>query len=414
MNQTTNSDDQHHVFKPLSGRKILFGVSGGIACFKAAEYVRNLMREGAEVQVVLTANACKFVTENTFSALSGKKSLSRLFDSSNCYEIPHIKLARQSDLFVVVPATADIMAKFAHGIADDLLSTLFLSFTGPVILFPSMNPDMYGHPATQANMTILKQRGTQVVEPETGTVVCGARGRGRLPGWDKVLFRIKSALWPKPLSGKKILVTAGPTREPVDPVRFLSNRSSGKMGFRLAEAASLRGGTVNLVTGPVALQDPMGVNVARVETSRQMADAVFSLSDEMDIIIMAAAVSDYAPAVFHGQKLKKSTEKPNLELARTADILMELGRKKTGMQVLAGFCAESQDLLQNAFKKLRKKNLDLIIANDITEPGAGFDSDTNRVLIIDAEENVEELPILDKAEVSERILTKIQKIMAVK
>ena len=414
MNQNKNAEKADHVHMPLSGKKILFGVTGGIACFKAAEYVRNLTKEGAEVQTVLTKNACRFVTENTFAALSGKKAESSMFDPSRCHEIPHIALARKADLLVVLPATADIIAKFAHGIADDLLSTLFLSFSGPVLLFPSMNPDMYGHPATQANIEILRQRGAEVVEPESGTVVCGTRGKGRLPGWGPVLFRIKKALWPKDLKDKKILITAGPTREPIDPVRFISNRSSGKMGCRLAEAAALRGGKVHLVSGPVALESPGDVEVTRVETAKEMAEAVFHLAEHMDIVIMAAAVSDYAPVELHEHKLKKTDEILNLQLERTTDILWELGQKKTDRQVLVGFCAESQNLVENAFLKLKKKNLDLIIANDITEPGAGFDSDTNRVIIIDAEENIEELPMLDKAEVSERVLDKIREMMTAK
>ncbi len=414
MDRNEHPEENRHVFRPLSGKKILFGVTGGIACFKAAEYVRNLVKEGAEVEVILTKNARNFVTEHSFSALSGKRAETELFDPATCHEIPHISLARRADLLVVLPATADILAKFAHGIADDLLSTVFLSLTGPVLLFPSMNPDMYSHPATQANIHTLKKRGTEVVEPESGLVVCGARGKGRLPSWDTVLFRIKKALWQKNLEGKKILVTAGPTREAIDPVRFISNRSSGKMGFKLAEAASLRGAEVHLVAGPVSLERPGDVNFYTVESAKDMAEAVFSVSGQMDVIIMAAAVSDYAPQLKHENKIKKTGETLELKLARTTDILMNLGQEKPDWQILAGFCAESQNLVENAFSKLRKKNLDLIIANDITEPGAGFDSDTNRVIIIDAEENIEELPMLDKAEVAERILDKIVELMDLK
>jgi len=412
VNQNTDTDRRGPVFKPLSGKKILFGVTGGIACFKAAEYVRRLSREGAEVQTVLTKNASRFVTEITFSALSGQKAQSHLFDIDQCHEIPHISLAKKAELLVVLPATADIIAKFAHGLADDLLSTLLLSFKGPVVIFPSMNPDMYGNQATQANLELLKERGVTIVEPDTGIVVCGARGKGRLPHWDKILHHIKKALWPKTLGKKNILITAGPTREHLDPVRFISNRSSGKMGFRLAEAASLRDANTNLVSGPVSLRDPIDVMVKKVETAREMAEAVFSLAPEMDVIIMAAAVSDYTPLTVHPHKLKKTGKELDVRLTPTTDILMELGKKKGSNQILVGFCAESQDLVENAFAKLRKKNLDLIIANDITQPGAGFDVDTNRVLMIDQEENVEELPMMDKAEVSERILDKIEEIIA--
>ncbi len=414
MDQLTNSNEGYHVFMPLSGKRIILGVTGGIACFKAAEYARNLSKEGASVQPLLTENACRFVTEHTFSALTGHRTRTQAFDPSATHEIPHIKLAQKADLLMVLPATADIIAKFAHGIADNLLTTLFLSFKRPVLIFPSMNPDMYNHPATQTNLEILKARGNIIVEPESGTVVCGARGKGKLAGWEKVLYHVKKALWPKPLKDRKILITAGPTREPLDPVRFISNRSSGKMGYKLAEAASLRGADVNLVSGPVALKDPMGTKVKRVETAKEMAQAVFSLAEQMDIVIMAAAVADYSPARFSRQKIKKSDKDIDIELTRTTDILMKLGEKKTDRVILVGFCAESQDLVQNAFAKLRKKNLDLIIANDITQPGAGFDSDTNRVLLIDQEENVEELPLMDKAEVAERILDKIQEIIALR
>ncbi|RUM89345.1 MAG: bifunctional phosphopantothenoylcysteine decarboxylase/phosphopantothenate--cysteine ligase CoaBC, partial [Thermodesulfatator sp.] len=295
--------------------------------------------------------------------------------------------------------------------ADDFLSTLFLSFTRPILIFPSMNPNMYSNAATQANIATLRQRGLNVIEPEAGTVVCGAKGKGRLPAWETCLFHIKKALWPKRLAGKKVLISAGPTREPIDPVRFISNRSSGKMGYKLAEAAALRGAEVHLVTGPVALDAMPEVNLHRVETAEEMAKAIFSLADNMDIIIMAAAVSDYSPAKRHTHKLKKSEEKLSLELVRTTDILAQIGHNKTDRLVLVGFCAESHDLEKNAFSKLEKKNLDLIVANDITLPGAGFDVETNKVLIIDREENVEELPLMHKALVSEHILDKIQELM---
>ncbi len=414
MEQDRDFDTEYNTFKPLSDRKILFGVTGGIACFKAAEYVRNLAKEGASVQPVITKSAEKFVTCCTFSALSGQKAALDLFDESSCHEIPHIRFAQKAEVMVVLPATANIIAKFAHGIADDLLSTIFLSFTGPVLLFPSMNPDMYSHAATQANISSLRQRGTYIIEPEEGIVVCGAKGKGRLPGWETCLFHIKKALWPKGLLGKKILVTAGPTREQIDPVRFISNRSSGKMGYKLAEAAALRGAQVHLVSGPVSLSAPSEVKLHKVETAEEMAQAVFSLADKMDVIIMAAAVSDYTPAERLAHKLKKSEEKLCLNLRKSTDILLELGKDKTDRLVLVGFCAESRDLVKNAFSKLEKKNLDLVVANDITLPGAGFDSDTNKVFIIDTEENIEELPFMDKAEVSEHILDRIQELMDAK
>ena len=412
MSKILDESAAKHVFKPLQGKNILFGISGGIACFKAAEYVRNLTKEGAGVQAILTANATRFVTENTFSALSGQKAMTDMFDPSKCFRIPHINMARQADLFIILPATANIIAKLAHGIADDLLTTLFLSFTRQILIFPSMNPDMYSHPATQANIDILRSMGFTVVEPDSGTVVCGDRGKGRLPGWKRVLFHIRKALSRKTLQGKKVLVTAGPTREPVDPVRYISNRSSGKMGYSIAEAASIRGASVQLVSGPVCLPPPgdTEIDITRVETASEMARAVFSAAESADIIIMAAAVSDYTPVQPLEHKMKKSTDKMTLKLQRTTDILQELGLKKKQGLVLAGFCAESRDLKKHAIEKLRKKNLDLIIANDVTMPGAGFDVDTNAVLLIDREENVVEIPVMDKRAVAEHILDMLQDI----
>ena len=402
-----------HVYKPLTGKRILFGVGGGIAAFKAPEYVRELVKLGGDVKVILTENGERFVGPLTFSALSNNKCETRLFDEKNHSPIPHIELSRWADCLVVLPATANIIAKAAVGIADDFLSTVLLSFNGPRLFFPSMNPNMFSHPATQKNIKALRDMGYKVIEPQVGKVVCGEEGKGRLVDFDTFLFHVMKTLWPKGLKRKEILITAGPTREPVDPVRFISNRSSGKMGISLARASALRGGKVELILGPTKVEPPPFLSVKSVETASQMADEVLSLSPKMDIIIMAAAVADYTPINVFKNKIKKGDEEISLLLKKTTDILFEIGKNKRPGQIVVGFCAETENLIENCFKKLEKKGLDLIVANNVTEEGSGFDYDTNKVYLIDSEENVEELPLLSKDEVSERILDRIEKMMEV-
>ena len=403
-----------HVYMPLLGKRILFGVSGGIAAFKAAEFVRELKKIGAEIKVVLTENAKRFITPLTFSALSGNDCFFNLFNTNNSNtSIPHIELSNWADIFICLPTTANTISKLSNGLADDLLTTTFLSFKGPKLLFPSMNPNMFENPATQENIAKLKRWGYEVIEPTYGRVVCGQKGRGRLVQFDTVKFHIQRALWPKSLKDKKVLITTGPTREPIDPVRFISNRSSGKMGFCLAESALLRRAKLELICGPTKKEPKEFISTIQIETASEMASQVFNISNDMDIIIMAAAVSDYTPCSVSSNKIKKSEEFINLKLKKTTDILKELGKKKKPNQMLVGFCAETENLIENAFKKLQEKNLDLIIANDVTEKGAGFDSDTNKVFIIDTEENIEKLPLLPKEEVAERIFDKIEKIMEI-
>ncbi len=400
-----------HIYMPLFGKKILFGVSGGIAAFKAAEFVRELKKSGAEVKVILTENAQKFISPLTFSALSGNNCFSSLFDQYSSTLIPHIELSDWADVLLCLPATANIISRLANGMADDLLTTTFLSFKGPKLIFPSMNPNMFESHATQENIAKLKSYGYEIIEPTYGRVVCGHKGKGKLVNFDTVRFYIQNVLWPKKLKGKKVLITTGPTREPIDPIRFISNRSSGKMGFCLAESALLRGAQLTLICGPTKKEPKEFIPHLQVETASEMASQVFNLSDNMEIIIMAAAISDYAPSTFLQNKLKKSQETLKIELKKTTDILKELGKKKQPNQILVGFCAETENLIENAFKKLQEKRLDLIVANNVMEKGAGFDTDTNKVYLIDTEENIEELPLLPKEEVAERIFDKIEKII---
>ncbi len=401
-----------HVFRPLEGKRIIFGISGGIAAYKAADYARNLTRLGAKVKVVMTENGARFVCPLTFSALTGNRCLVSMFQEEETGSISHIDLARWGEVFVIVPATANIIAKTASGIADDLLTTLFLAFKGRKILFPAMNPVMFENPMVQENISRLKANGVWVAEPDEGTVACGARGRGRLPEFERVLFLTRRALARQDIKGLNVLVTSGPTREPIDPVRFISNRSSGRMGFALANIASIRGARVQVVSGPTCIGPPAHVPTIQVETAKEMADHVLSEAPGMDMVVMAAAVSDYRPASFSDSKIKKSQDKMILELEKTTDILSELGKRKGPNQILVGFCAETENVIENGFKKLERKNLDLMVANDVTEPGAGFDCETNKVYLIDSEENVEELPLLHKEEVAERIFDKVVEIRA--
>jgi len=407
-----NNCQEKHIFRPLDGRKILFGVSGGIAAYKAADFCRNLVKLGAQVRVVLTKNGARFVSPLTFSALTGHKALTSMFHDDLASPMTHIELAKWAELFVILPASADIIGKTACGIADDLLTTLFLAFNGKKLLFPAMNPAMFENPIVQDNISRLRAKAITVAEPAKGTVVCGDTGRGRLPDFEEVLFLIRKSLANNDLKGLNILVTSGPTREPIDPIRFISNRSSGKMGLALATVASMRGARVHLVTGPTCLNIPSHISYTKIETAKEMAKQVLSEQKGMDVIIMAAAVADYAPKTFSKSKIKKESSGMTLELEQTSDILLELGKHKRAGQLLVGFCAETENLIENAFKKLQKKNLDLIVANNVTEPGAGFDWDTNKVFIIDSDENVEELPLLHKEDVADRILDKIRDVLS--
>ena len=393
--------------------KIALGVSGGIAAYKAAEIVRLLQDRGVRVQVVMTRAAQEFVRPLTFAALSGEKVITGLFESGGEQPnvdsaVEHISVAQGIDALLVAPATADILAKFAHGLADDFLTTLYLATKAPVIVAPAMNVNMWEHPATQANLEILRKRGVTIVDPDSGYLACGMTGAGRLAANEAIVDAVLRTLnVGQDLSGETVLITAGPTREPIDPVRYLTNRSSGKMGYALADAAMRRGAKVILVSGPVALQPPTGVEVVDVETAAEMHDAVMARRGEATVVIKAAAVADYRPKSVAAQKMKRHAEFA-LELVPTSDIAAELGDRKQG-QLVIGFAAETENVLENARQKLLAKGLDAIVANDVSQPGVGFDSDRNAVTIITPTE-VLDVPASTKWNVAQKILDTVRKI----
>jgi phosphopantothenoylcysteine decarboxylase/phosphopantothenate--cysteine ligase len=360
--------------------EIALGVTGCIAAYKSIEVMRGLQKAGFSVQVILTRSAAEFVTPLTFESLSAQNVITDMFAPGQNRDIHHISLAQSIQLLAVVPATANILGKFAHGIADDFLSTLYLSTPAPVLLAPAMNVEMWHHPAVRANVEILKARGHSFVDPEPGPLACGMEGEGRLAAVDVIVHRILETLrGGQPLAGMKVLVTAGPTVEDIDPIRFLSNRSSGKMGYAVAETAQRRGASVFLVSGPTALKAPSGVQLIQVRSAAQMKDAVLRLYPTMDIVVKAAAVSDYRPAEVVAQKIKKNKSGMNLHLERTEDILELLGKGKKD-QILVGFAAETENLLDSARKKLNRKHLDFLVANDVSQGVFGADSSTVHIL----------------------------------
>lgn len=387
----------------LPGKTIIVGVTGGIAAFKAAQLVSNLHAKGAEVHVIMTRSAQEFVTPLTFSTLSGYPVHTDLFAPSADGTVRHIELATCSDLVLIVPATANIIGKVACGIADDLLSTTIMAATAPVLFCPAMNVNMYRNQVVQRNMANLKELGYHFVEPGTGRLACGTEGRGRLAEPEEILVSIEDLLNGKDLRGLTVLITAGPTAEPLDPVRYLTNRSSGKMGYALASAAARRGARVILVSGPTSLKPPSGVEFISIETARQMYDAVTERFDRVDVVIKAAAVADYRPREAAGKKIKKTGATLTVELERNPDILAELGRLKKH-QTLIGFAAETNDLEKHARLKAERKNLDFLVANDVTLPGAGFNSDTNIVKLVYPDGAVVPLPKMDKLVLAHRIL----------
>jgi len=377
-------------------KSVVVGVTGGIAAYKAAELVRLLVKGGLDTRVVMTRNATRFVAPLTFEALSGGRVVVDMWNGGDG-AIEHISLAQQSQLIVVAPATANFIGKAACGIADDFLSTLVLAATAQVVVCPSMNSVMYRNSAVQANLNTLRSRGIEVFAPGEGGLACGTEGPGRLPEPVEIFSRISDLLAHKDLAGLKIMVTAGPTMEPIDPVRFISNRSSGKMGFALAAAARRRGADVFLISGPTFLDRPHGVEYIPVRTAEEMRTEVLARSEHCDIVIKAAAVSDFRPKTSAGSKIKKSGASLSLELEPNPDILAELGAlKDVKPRVLVGFAAETEELLQHAREKLEKKNLDMIVANDVTAPDAGFDADTNRVKILYQDQSVEDVPLMSK------------------
>lgn len=385
---------------------VLLGVTGGIAAYKAVEILRRLTDSGIRVQVIMTRNAQEFVGPLTFQALSGKEVIVQMYGQNASGEIDHIALRRDYDLLLIAPATANLLGKMAHGIADDFLSTLYLAWNKPILVAPAMNSEMFLHEAVQANIAILAKRGVHFVEPAEGYLACGSIGAGRLADPQIIVRRATALLHAdQPLKGIRLLVNAGPTLEDIDPVRFLSNRSSGKMGYALATEAALRGADVQLISGPVSLSEPRGVAVQKVRSAREMRESMVERYAHCDIAILSAAVCDYAPSQTWAQKMKKKDAASPffLELRPTVDILAELGTLKN-RQVLVGFAAETESVRENARKKLLEKRADLIIANDVSQPGIGMESDLNQVSLVFANGDVEGLPVLPKAEVAGRIL----------
>jgi phosphopantothenoylcysteine decarboxylase / phosphopantothenate---cysteine ligase len=399
--------------------RITLGVTGGVAAYKAAELVRRLQQEGFSVQVVMTPGAREFVTPLTFAALSGQKVITDLFAEASGGEanldsaIEHIAVAQRTDLLVVAPATADILAKFARGIADDFLTTLYLATTAPVVLAPAMNVNMWNHAATQQNVETLRARGAKVVSPDEGYLACGMTGPGRLAGQEEIIAAVREALHAqRDLEGEVVLVTAGPTCEDLDPVRYLTNRSSGKMGYAVAEAAARRGAKVLLVSGPTSLEAPAGVERVSVRTAEEMHRAVTGRFAECSIAILAAAVADYRPMEKQPQKIKRSKASLTVQLEPTRDILADVAKVK-GERLVVGFAAETDHVAENARKKLTAKNSDLIVANDVTTEGAGFDLDTNVVTLFARDGRDLPLPRMMKTEAAQRILDEVVRLRSV-
>ncbi|HTP44194.1 MAG TPA: bifunctional phosphopantothenoylcysteine decarboxylase/phosphopantothenate--cysteine ligase CoaBC [Candidatus Acidoferrum sp.] len=400
--------------------KIALGVTGGVAAYKAAELVRRLQQEKIDVQVVMTRAAQEFITPLTFAALTGQKVITDMFSAAGSAPanvesaIEHIAVAQRIDLFLVAPATADILGKFAHGIAEDFLTTLYLATKAPVVVAPAMNVNMWEHPATQENLKVLRARGVYVVDPDEGYLACGMTGAGRLAATETIAKRVCEVLGLRhDLTAQTVLVTAGPTCEDIDPVRFLTNRSSGKMGYALAEAAHRRGARVILVSGPTDLKVPDGVDWVPVRATEEMRRAVLDRAREANIVIMAAAVADYRPAAAQDKKMKRGEGGVALELEPTPDILGELGRAASGernRRVLVGFAAETDHVAENARGKLQRKGADMIVANDVTQEGAGFDTDTNIVTLYLRDGREIPLPKMSKFDVANRILDQVLEV----
>lgn len=388
----------------LSGKKIVVGVTGGIAAYKAVEVVSRLRKAGAEVHVIMTREAAQFVTELTFREISGQPVALDMWSKVTHFQVEHVALATLADLILVVPATANLLAKAAAGIADDMLTTTLLATKAPIYMAPSMNTVMYENPVTQKNIATLRSRGVQILEPDEGHLACGTSGKGRLPEPAAIVSFVQNGFRKrKEMTGRKLLVTAGGTIEPLDPVRFIGNRSTGRMGYAIAEEAARRGAEVVLVSGPASLPDPCGVHVVRLETAREMRDAVLQAFPSVDAVIKAAAVADYRPAEVSPHKIKKSDDDLVLHLVRNPDILYELGQKKTH-QILVGFAAETCRVEEYARAKLERKNLDFIVANDVSEPDAGFAVETNRIRIFDRNGHVTPYPLKSKRELAGIIL----------
>ena len=391
----------------LKGKTVVLGVTGGIAAYKIANLASMLVKQHANVRVIMTQNATNFITPTTFETLTGKKCLVDTFDRNFEFQVEHVSLAKQADIFMIAPATANVIAKVAHGLADDMLTTTFLACRSPKYIVPAMNTQMYENPITKDNLNICRKYGMHVIEPASGYLACGDTGAGKMPEPETLFeYILQELACEKDLAGKKVLVTAGPTREAIDPVRYITNHSTGKMGYAIARAAARRGAEVTLVSGPVDLKAPLGVRLVPVISAKDMFDAVTSVSAEQDAIIKAAAVADYRPAVVGAEKTKKSDGNMNIELERTDDILAWLGAHRREGQVLCGFSMETQNMLENSRAKLAKKNVDMIVANSLRTAGAGFGTDTNLVTVI-TKDGAEELEMMSKDQVAHELLNRI-------
>ncbi len=394
----------------LNDKKIIVGITAGIAAYKACEIVRRLKKMRAQVIVVMTENAQRFVTPLTLETLSENEVVTEMFPEKKVVGVRHVTLAQWADLILVAPATANIVGKIRAGIADDILTTVVISTKSPVMIAPAMNVNMWENPIFQENMEYLKNQGYRFIEPETGSLAYGA-GKGRLPEPETIVSEVVRFLAGKrDLEGKSILVTAGRTEEPLDPVRYLSNRSSGKMGYAIAEAAQKRGAKVTLISGPTNLQSPAEVEFVQIQTAKDMHSAVKSRFTKTDALIMAAAVSDFIPSIVYPSKAKKKEEEVLLKLKPGVDILKEMGHRKK-WQILVGFSLETEDEIKNSKRKLAEKNLDLIVVNNPNVPGAGFEVDTNQVIIINKRGKIEKLPLLPKREVAERVLDRVSALL---
>ena len=389
----------------LQGKTVLLGVTGGIAAYKAAALASALVKQHCQVEVVMTEHATKFVTPLTFEQLTGRRTMVDTFDRNFSHQVEHIALAQRTDLVLIAPATANVCAKLAHGLADDMLTTTVLACKCPKLIAPAMNTNMYENPVTQDNLDILRRYGWEVIAPASGRLACGAVGAGKMPEPEDLLQHVLRQLaCPHDLEGKHVLVTAGPTQEALDPVRYLTNHSTGKMGYAIARMAMLRGAQVTLVTGPTAIAPPPFVDVVPVVSAQDMFEAVAAHSENADMIFKAAAVADYTPIGYSDDKVKKKDGDLSIPLKRTTDILQYLGQHRRPGQVICGFSMETRDMLENSRAKLEKKNVDMICANNLKVAGAGFGTDTNVITLI-TRDSIEELPLLSKEEVASRILS---------
>ncbi|SDI38294.1 phosphopantothenoylcysteine decarboxylase / phosphopantothenate--cysteine ligase [Pseudobutyrivibrio sp. 49] len=394
----------------LKGKCVVLGVTGSIAAYKIANLASALVKLGADVNVIMTKNATNFINPITFETLTSNKCLVDTFDRDFKFNVEHVALAKRADIFMVAPASANVIGKMAHGIADDMLTTTILAAKCKKLVSPAMNTNMFTNPIVQDNLEILKKYGFEIIQPASGYLACGDTGAGKMPEPEVLLqYILREIAFDHDLDGKKVMITAGPTQEAIDPVRYISNHSTGKMGYAIARAAMLRGAEVTLVSGPVAIQPPMFVDVVNIKSAAEMAEAVKSRAGEMDIIIKSAAVADYRPATVAAEKIKKKDgEASSIELERTEDILSYLGANKKSGQFICGFSMETENMLENSKAKLKKKNVDMIVANNLRTAGAGFGTDTNVVTLITADD-ARELPIMSKDDVAQAILDEIVK-----